>query len=126
MGLETRVWRTGYETNLQTTVPKAVRVQLGLSAEDRLRWTVEGTYARVTKVAAAAADGGGGGGGGAGGGGEDGGGAAAPATYRLYKQTRGNSLYTTLPAMVVEQLRMSDRSRVEWELQGVAAHVRKA
>jgi antitoxin component of MazEF toxin-antitoxin module len=47
-------------------------------------------------------------------------------TYRLYKQTRGNSLYTALPAAVVEQLRMNDRSRVEWELQGTAAHVRKA
>ena len=51
---------------------------------------------------------------------------AETTTYRLYKQTRGNSLYTTVPASVVEQLRMTDRSRVEWELQGAIAHVRKA
>lgn len=106
MGLETRVWRTGYESNLLTTVPKAVREQLTLTPDDKLRWSVEGTYARVTK-ADEPAD-------------------AAGTTYRLYKQTRGNSLYTTLPAVVVEQLRMNDRSRVEWELQGGAAHVRKA
>jgi|SRR5690349_7718509 len=105
MGMETRVWRTGFESNLLTTVPKAVRDQLQLVPTDRLKWTVEGGYARVAK--AAEADG-------------------EATTYRLYKQTRGNSLYTTLPASVVDQLRMSERSRVEWELQGVAAHVRKA
>lgn len=105
MGLETRVWRTGFESNLLTTVPKAVRVQLGLGPEDRLRWNVEGGYARVTKAGT-----------------EEG----EATTYRLYKQTRGSSLYTSLPAAVVEQLRMNDRSRVEWELQGTAAHVRKA
>ena len=105
MGLETRVWRTGFESNYLTTVPKAVRQQLGLGPEDKLRWNVEGGYARVSKA-----------------GPEDG----DATTYRLYKQTRGNSLYTALPAAVVEQLRMNDRSRVEWELQGVAAHVRKA
>lgn len=108
MGLETRVWRTGYESNLLTTVPKAVREQMGLTVEDRLRWSVEGTYARVTRVDT------------------DGEGGAGATTYRLYKQTRGNSLYTTVPAAVIEQLRMTDRSRVEWELQGAAAHVRKA
>ena len=107
MGLETRVWRTGSESNLLTTVPRAVRDQLGLTPEDKLRWNVEGGYARVTKAEAAEAEGG-------------------PSTYRLYKQTRGNSLYTTIPAAVMEQLRMNDRSRVEWELQGAAAHVRKA
>ena len=106
MGLETRVWRTGYESNLLTTVPKAVRVQLGLGPDDRLRWSVEGGYARVAK-AEATPD-------------------ADAGSYRLYKQTKGNSLYTALPAAVVEQLRMNDRSRVEWELQGTAAHVRKA
>ena len=105
MGLETRVWRTGFESNYLTTVPKAVREQLGLGPADRLRWNVEGGYARVSKA------------------GESDGEAT---TYRLYKQTRGNSLYTALPMAVVEQLRMNDRSRVEWELQGVAAHVRKA
>lgn len=105
MGLETRVWRTGYESNLLTTVPKAVREQLGLGPDDKLRWNVEGGYARVAKA-----------------GGDEG----DATTYRLYKQTRGNSLYTALPASVVEQLRMNDRSRVEWELQGTAAHVRKA
>lgn len=105
MGLETRVWRTGYESNFLTTVPKVVREQMGLGPADRLRWTVEGGYARVSKA-----------------GPDDG----EATTYRLYKQTRGNSLYTSLPAAVVEQLRMNDRSRVEWELQGVAAHVRKA
>ena len=105
MAMETRVWRTGFESNLLTTVPKAVRDQLALVPTDRLRWSVEGGYARVTKAAV-----------------ED----PEAATYRVYKQTRGNSLYTTLPAAVVDQLRMSDRSRVEWELQGVAAHVRKA
>lgn len=105
MGMETRVWRTGYESNLLTTVPKAVRVQLGLGPADRLKWSVEGAYARVSKAGPEDADDG---------------------TYRLYKQTRGNSLYTALPQSVAEQLRMSDRSRVEWELQGVAAHVRKA
>ena len=105
MGLETRVWRTGYESNLLTTVPKAVRVQMGLGPEDRLRWSVEGGYARVSKAAP-----------------EDG----QDVSYRLYKQTRGNSLYTAVPAAVAEQLRMNDRSRVEWELQGNAAHVRKA
>ena len=105
MAMETRVWRTGFESNLLTTVPKAVRDQLALLPTDRLRWSVEGGYARVTKAAA-----------------ED----PEAATYRVYKQTRGNSIYTTLPAAVVDQLRMSDRSRVEWELQGVAAHVRKA
>jgi antitoxin component of MazEF toxin-antitoxin module len=105
MGMETRVWRTGYESNLLTTVPKAVREQMQLTPSDRLKWTIEGGYARVAKAAAEEAEAG---------------------TYRLYKQTRGNSLYTTLPASVVEQLRMSDRSRVEWELQGGAAHVRKA
>lgn len=105
MGLETRVWRTGFESNLLTTVPKAVRDQLGLGPADKLRWSVEGGYARVSKAGV-----------------EEG----EAATYRLYKQTRGNSLYTALPAAVVEQLRMNDRSRVEWELQGVAAHVRKA
>jgi bifunctional DNA-binding transcriptional regulator/antitoxin component of YhaV-PrlF toxin-antitoxin module len=105
MGLETKVWRTGYESNLLTTVPKAVRVQLGLGPEDRLRWNVEGGYARVSKAPA-----------------EDG----DAASYRLYKQTRGNSLYTALPSAVVEQLRMNERSRVEWELQGTVAHVRKA
>jgi antitoxin component of MazEF toxin-antitoxin module len=103
--METRVWRTGFESNLLTTVPKAVRDQLALVPTDRLRWSVEGGYARVTKAAA-----------------DD----PEPATYRLYKQTRGSSLYTTLPAAVVDQLRMNERSRVEWELQGVAAHVRKA
>lgn len=108
MGLETRVWRTGYESNLLTTVPKAVRVQLGLGPDDRLRWNVEGGYARVTRATA------------------DGEGETAATTYRLYKQTKGNSLYTALPSAVVEQLRMNDRSRVEWELQGTAAHVRKA
>jgi antitoxin component of MazEF toxin-antitoxin module len=105
MGLETRVWRTGFESNYLTTVPKAVRQQLGLGPEDKLRWNVEGGYARVSKAGV-----------------EDG----EATTYRLYKQTRGNSLYTALPAAVVEQFRMNDRSRVEWELQGVAAHVRKA
>lgn len=105
MGLETRVWRTGFESNLLTTVPKAVRVQMGLGPDDRIRWNVEGGYARVTKAAEAETE---------------------SETYRLYKQTRGNSLYTTLPAAVVEQLRMNDRSKVEWELQGGAAHVRKA
>ena len=105
MALETKVWRTGFESNLLTTVPKAVREQLALSPADRLRWTIEGAFARVHKAGA-----------------EDG----EATTYRLYKQTRGNSLYTSLPAAVVEQLRMNDRSRVEWELQGVAAHVRKA
>jgi len=105
MGLETRVWKTGYESNLLTTVPKAVRDQLALLPTDRLRWTVEGGYARVAKAGGDEPD---------------------SVTYRLYKQTRGNSLYTTVPASVVEQLRMNDRSRVEWELQGVAAHVRKA
>lgn len=105
MALETKVWRTGYESNLLTTVPRAVRVQMGLGPDDRLRWTVEGGYARVSKATA-----------------EE----PSDTTYRLYKQTRGNSLYTALPAAVVEQLRMNDRSRVEWELQGVAAHVRKA
>ena len=105
MGLETRVWRTGFESNLLTTVPKAVRDQLGLTPTDRLRWNVEGGYARVSKA-----------------GGEE----TETTTYRLYKQTRGNSLYTALPTAVAEQLRMNDRSRVEWELQGTAAHVRKA
>lgn len=113
MGLETKVWRTGFESNLLTTVPRAVRDQLGLTPDARIKWNVEGGYARVTRA--------------------DGAGNAAAAdgdpegtTYRLYKQTRGNSLYTALPAAVVEQLRMNDRSRVEWELQGTAAHVRKA
>ena len=105
MGMETRVWRTGFESNLLTTVPKAVREQLALTPVDRIRWTVEGGYARVAKA-----------------GPDDG----EATTYRLYKQTRGNSLYTALPSSVVEQLRMNDRSRVEWELQGGAAHVRKA
>ena len=105
MAMETRVWRTGYESNLLTTVPKAVREQLGLGPDDRLRWSVEGGYARVAKAGA-----------------EDG----EATTYRLYKQTRGNSLYTALPSAVADQLRMNDRSRVEWELQGTAAHVRKA
>ncbi|HET6404386.1 MAG TPA: hypothetical protein VFH78_07050 [Candidatus Thermoplasmatota archaeon] len=105
MGMETRVWRTGFESNLLTTVPKAVREQLGLGPESRLRWSVEGGYARVAK--AGEADG-------------------EATTYRLYKQTRGNSLYTALPSAVAEQLRMNERSRVEWELQGTAAHVRKA
>lgn len=105
MAMETRVWRTGNESNLLTTVPKAVRDQLALVPTDRLRWSVEGGYARVTKAAVEDPD---------------------AMTYRLYKQTRGNSLYTTLPASVVDQFRMSDRSRVEWELQGGAAHVRKA
>lgn len=103
--METRVWRTGFESNLLTTVPKAVREQLGLGPEDKLRWAVEGGYARVVKAAAEEGEG---------------------TTYRLYKQTRGNSLYTALPASVAEQLRMNDRSRVEWELQGAAAHVRRA
>lgn len=103
--METRVWRTGFESNLLTTVPKAVREQLSLVPTDRLRWIVEGGFARVSKAAP-----------------EDG----EATTYRLYKQTRGNSLYTALPQSVVEQLRMNDRSRVEWELQGGAAHVRKA
>lgn len=105
MGMETRVWKTGYESNLLTTVPKAVRDQMQLVPTDRVRWTIEGGYARVTKAAADEPE---------------------SVTYRLYKQTRGNSLYTTLPASVVEQLRMNDRSRVEWELQGGSAHVRKA
>lgn len=117
MALETRVWRTGFESNLLTTVPKAVREQLGLLPVDKLRWTVEGGYARVTKVTPAEAGDEGQGANGA---------AAGSGTYRLYKQTRGNSLYTALPAAVVEQLRMNDRSRVEWELQGAAAHVRRA
>lgn len=105
MGLETRVWRTGFESNLLTTVPKAVREQLELGPEDRLRWSMEGGFARVAKAGTEEGD---------------------ATTYRLYKQTRGNSLYTALPAAVVEQLRMNDRSRVEWELQGATAHVRKA
>lgn len=105
MGMETRVWKAGFDSNLLTTVPKAVREQLGLLPEDRLRWSVEGGYARVAKAGTADEE---------------------ATTYRLYKQTRGNSLYTSLPAAVTEQLRMSDRSRVEWELQGAAAHVRKA
>lgn len=105
MGMETRVWRTGFESNLLTTVPKAVRVQLGLGPTDRIRWSVEGGYARVSKAGA-----------------EDG----EATTYRLYKQTKGNSLYTAVPQSVTEQLRMNERSRVEWELQGGAAHVRKA
>ena len=105
MGMETKIWTTGYDSNLLTTVPKAVRVQLGLVPTDRLRWTVEGGFARVAK--AEVLDG-------------------EVNTYRLYKQTNGNSLYTTLPASVIEQLRMNDRSRVEWELQGGTAHVRKA
>lgn len=105
MGMETRVWRTGYESNLLTTVPKAVREQLALTQADRISWTVEGGFARVAKAAATETE---------------------ATSYRLYKQTRGNSLYTTVPAAVVEQLRMNDRSRVEWELQGATAHVRKA
>lgn len=106
MGLETKVWRTGFDSNLLTTVPKAVRMQLGLTPDDRLTWSMEGGYARVAKAPPQDGDGG--------------------AGYRLYKQTRGNSLYTALPTAVAEQLRMNDRSRVEWELQGSAAHVRKA
>ena len=105
MGMETRVWRTGFESSLLTTVPKAVRVQLGLGPDDRLRWSMGGGYARVSKAAADETE---------------------ATTYRLYKQTKGNSLYTSVPAAVSEQLRMNDRSRVEWELQGGAAHVRKA
>ena len=105
MGMETRVWRTGFESNLLTTVPKAVREQLGLTPADRIRWSVEGGFARVAKANGDEGD---------------------ATTYRLYKQTRGNSLYTALPNAVVEQLRMNDRSRVEWELQGGTAHVRKA
>lgn len=105
MGMETRVWRSGFESNLLTTVPKAVREQLSLRPEDRLRWSVEGGYARVAKAGEADVE---------------------ATTYRLYKQTRGNSLYTALPSAVVDQLRMNDRSKVEWELQGVAAHVRRA
>lgn len=105
MPLETRVWRTGFDSNLLTTVPKAVREQLALTPTDRIRWNVEGGYARVTKATPDEAD---------------------TTSYRLYKQTRGNSLYTALPSAVVEQLRMNDRSRVEWELQGGAAHVRRA
>lgn len=105
MAMETRVWKTGFESNLLTTVPKAVREQLGLGPDDRLRWSVEGGYARVAKAGT-----------------EDG----DATTYRLYKQTRGNSLYTALPSAVADQLRMNERSRVEWELQGTAAHVRKA
>lgn len=104
MGLETRVWRTGYEANYLTTVPKQVREQLGLGPDDKIRWSVEGGYARVSKADPA----------------------EETTSYRLYKQTRGNSLYTTLPAAVVDQLRMNERSRVDWELQGGAAHVRKA
>lgn len=114
MAMKTRVWRTGFESNLLTTVPKAVREQLALVPTDRLKWSVEGGYARVVKADAAAEA-------------EGSLDADAPSTtYRLYKQTRGNSLYTTLPASVVDQLRMNERSRVEWELQGGAAHVRKA
>lgn len=103
--METKVWRAGFESNLLTTVPKAVREQLGLGPDDKLRWTVEGGYARVSKAGPETGE---------------------VTTYRLYKQTRGNSLYTALPAAVIDQLRISDRSRCEWELQGVAAHVRKA
>jgi len=113
MPLETRVWRTGYESNFLTTVPKAVRSQLALLPSDRLSWQLEGSFARVTKVDPEVD--------------ADSEPAASAATaYRLYKQTKGMSLYTTLPAHVVEQLRMNRRSRVEWELQGGAAHVRKA
>ena len=104
MFTEKSIARKGVQHKQLNPCQKAVRVQLGLGPEDKIRWNVEGGFARVSKA-----------------GPED-----TESTYRLYKQTRGNSLYTALPAAVAEQLRMNDRSRVEWELQGGAAHVRKA
>lgn len=103
MAMETRLWRTGYAENLLTTVPKAVRVQLALGPDDRIAWRVEGGVAEVTKF-------------------ENGAGQA----YALYKQTRGSSLYTAVPMNVSEQLRLTDRSRAEWELAGSKAIVRRA
>lgn len=109
MTLETRLWRTGYADNLFTTVPRAVRQQLGLGPDDKITWRVEGGVAQVRKWAAAADDA-----------------TAGPQAYTLYKQSRGSSLYTAIPMSVMEQLRLTDRSRAEWELQGDAAHLRRA
>lgn len=103
MVMETRLWRSGYADNLLTTVPKAVRQQLALSAEDRIAWRVEGGVAEVRKHADGMGEG-----------------------YTLYKQTRGASLYTAVPMNVSEQLRLTDRSRAEWELAGDRALVRRA
>jgi len=111
MGLETRLWRTGYADNLLTTVPRAVRQQLGLGPDDKIAWRVEGGVAEVRKLPA------------------DGTGTGTDAQaqgYKLYKQSRGNSLYTAIPMSVIEQLRLTDRSRAEWELHGDRAHLRRA
>ncbi len=114
MSLETRLWRSGFADNLLTTVPRAVRQQLALGPADRITWRVEGGIAEVRKAGPEPAERG------------------APPTaatspaYALYKQTRGNSLYTAIPMAVIEQLRLTDRSRAEWELHGDVARLRRA
>jgi antitoxin component of MazEF toxin-antitoxin module len=108
MTLETRLWRTGYAENLMTTVPRAIRQQLNLTATDKITWRVEGSVAEVRKED------------------PDGNAGADVTAYTLYKQSRGNSLYTAIPMSVIEQLRLTNRSRAEWELHGDHARVRRA
>lgn len=104
MGLTTRLWTTGYADNLLTTVPKAVRTQLELTDADKITWRVDGGVAEVARWVD---------------------GESAGDGYTLYKQSRGNSLYTAIPMNVGEQLRLTSRSRAEWELAGDRALVRR-
>lgn len=101
MGIETRVWGNKSSANLFTTVPRMVRDQLGLTAADRVAWRLDGSSAEVRRAGDAEG-------------------------HVVYKQARSNSIYVAIPVAVAEQLRMDDRSRVEWELLGSSARVRRA
>ena len=103
MGLETRVWGSKSTPTLFTTVPRMVRDQLALTAEDRVVWRLDGSAAEVRRTDPGSPDG-----------------------HVLYKQARSNSLYVAIPVSVSEQLRFSARARAEWELLGSVARLRRA
>lgn len=100
MSLETRVWGNKSTPNLFTTVPRMVRDQLGLGAQAHVAWRLDGSTAELRR-------------------------AEPPEGNVLYKQARSNSLYVAIPVAVAQQLRVDDRSRIEWELLGSSARVRR-
>ncbi len=106
MSLVTKIWGNKASPNLFTTVPARVRDQLGVSPDCKLEWRLEGSFAEVRCIEPPIRKG--------------------MPCHSVFKQSRSNSVYATVPTAVIEQLRLSDRSRAEWELHGDKAHVRRA
>lgn len=101
MGLETRVWSSKSSGTLFTTVPRMVRDQLGLAASATVAWRLDGSAAELRR-------------------------AEGPEGHAVYKQVRSNSVYVAIPVAVADQLRLTSRSRAEWELLGSTARLRRA